>query len=302
MGLHTYGLDTLVASLGIAAGFAFQKTLQNLAAGIILLLFRPFKVGDKIQVDNVSGWVMQVMLFETRLRTDDRREICVSNAEIYEGTIENWTKHPLRRVQIHLCTAASADVIKTRQVIEEAIAPFEPLWRGGQPGEATVQLPPPVRSKKSKKVMQEDYGPKRSPSWFFQGLKNLDTNGDGKVTIQVSPDFLFPFGFVTSLTGPSKELVKVASYLVANNEAKTVTHNSKPDPMPAPRTPLVVMPTITNHGYHWLVFIWAPSLEHDKWRVTATEAIAVNLQKHKIKLVAEVLEEGKGSLAIPETI
>lgn len=103
-----------------------------------------------------------------RLRTDDRREICMANAEVYDGLIENLTRNKLRRVQINFCTAGSADVADTRKAIEEAIAYFEPLWRGGQPGEATVQRPPPDRTKRLK--TNNDQAPRRSPSLFFRGL------------------------------------------------------------------------------------------------------------------------------------
>ncbi|EKX49075.1 hypothetical protein GUITHDRAFT_105159 [Guillardia theta CCMP2712] len=124
MGVEAVGLDALLASAGIAAGFASQKILQNLAAGVILLLFRPFKVGDKICVNNVMGWVTKIMLFETTLLTDDRRKISMPNHEIYSGYIDNLTAGGMRRVQVAMLVAGSSDIAGTRKALEEAIAKF----------------------------------------------------------------------------------------------------------------------------------------------------------------------------------
>jgi len=59
------------------------------------------------------------------------------------------------------------------------------------------------------------------------------------------------------------------------------------------------MSSISNHGYHWRAFVWCPAAEHDRWLVAATEEIAMSLQRNKVKVVAEVLEEGKASIAVP---
>jgi len=140
MGVEAVGLDALLASAGIAAGFASQKILQNLAAGVILLLFRPFKVGDKICVNNVMGWVTKIMLFETTLLTDDRRKISMPNHEIYSGYIDNLTAGGMRRVQVAMLVAGlptpppllllltfalagSSDIAGTRKALEEVASP-----------------------------------------------------------------------------------------------------------------------------------------------------------------------------------
>jgi small conductance mechanosensitive channel len=131
LGVPAQGLDALLASSGIAAGIASQKILQNLASGVVLLIFRPFKIGDKIALPGrgVEGWVTEVRLFETKLITDDRRTLWLPNAEIYDKHIENLTTAGMRRVHIDVFVAGSVSVASTREAIMEAISPFEYLAR-----------------------------------------------------------------------------------------------------------------------------------------------------------------------------
>ena len=125
LGIPAHGLDALLASGGIAAGIASQKILQNLASGVVLLVFRPFKIGDKIALPGgIEGWVTELRLFETRLVTDDRRTLSVPNADIYSKHIENLTAAGMRRVQVDVFVAGSASVAATRAALLEAIAPY----------------------------------------------------------------------------------------------------------------------------------------------------------------------------------
>ena len=125
LGIPAHGLDALLASGGIAAGIASQKILQNLASGVVLLIFRPFKIGDKIALPGgIEGWVTELRLFETRLVTDDRRTLSVPNADIYNKHIENLTAAGMRRVQVDVFVAGSASVAATRAALVEAIAPY----------------------------------------------------------------------------------------------------------------------------------------------------------------------------------
>lgn len=120
IGAPVGGLAALVAATGFAVGLAFQGTLSNFASGVLLLVFRPFKVGDFVDAGGVRGKVNEIDLFTVTLDTPDNRRIIVPNSAISAGTIENITHHRHRRVDVEVGVEYSADLDKTRQVLTEA--------------------------------------------------------------------------------------------------------------------------------------------------------------------------------------
>ncbi|HMR05482.1 MAG TPA: mechanosensitive ion channel [Polyangiaceae bacterium] len=116
-GIQTASFAAVLAAMGLAVGLAFQGTLSNFAAGIMLLVFRPFKVGDVVKVAGEIGAVVEVELFTTELRTPDNRRLVIPNSEIFGKTIENMTHHETRRVDIAVGVAYEADLDKTREVL-----------------------------------------------------------------------------------------------------------------------------------------------------------------------------------------
>lgn len=121
-GIETTSFAAVIAAGGLAIGLAFQGTLSNFASGVMLLVFRPFKVGDVINAAGVIGAVEEIELFTVELTTPDNRRIIVPNSVIFGGTIENITHHPERRVDVGVGTAYSADLDTTRKILEDAIA------------------------------------------------------------------------------------------------------------------------------------------------------------------------------------
>ncbi len=120
VGIETASFAAILAAAGFAIGMAFQGTLSNFSAGIMLLVFRPFKVGDLVNVGGVTGVVDEVELFTTNLNTPDNRRIIVPNSSVFGATIENMTFHDTRRVDVAVGTDYSADLDETRRVIEAA--------------------------------------------------------------------------------------------------------------------------------------------------------------------------------------
>ncbi len=123
--LKTFGIDTtsfaaVIAALGFAVGMALSGTLGNFASGVMLLVFRPFKVGDVVSAGGITGKVDEIGMFSTSFDTKDNRRIIVPNSEIYGATIENATFHDTRRVDVGVGTDYSADLDQTRQVLETA--------------------------------------------------------------------------------------------------------------------------------------------------------------------------------------
>lgn len=120
-GVQTTSFAALIGAAGLAIGLAFQGTLSNFAAGAMLLIFRPYKVGDLVNVANYLGKVAEIELFTTAIDTIDNRRIIVPNSSIFGAVIENITFHPVRRADIPVGTSYSADVDQTRAVLEAAV-------------------------------------------------------------------------------------------------------------------------------------------------------------------------------------
>lgn len=119
-GLQVTSFAAILASAGFAVGLAFQGTLGNFAAGIMLLVFRPFKVGDVINAAGITAKVNEIDLFTTTFDTPDNRRVIVPNTAIASGTIENISHHQERRVDVAVGCDYSADLKHTRQVLTEA--------------------------------------------------------------------------------------------------------------------------------------------------------------------------------------
>lgn len=119
-GFHVTSFAAVLASAGFAIGMAFQGTLGNFSAGIMLLVFRPFKVGDFINAAGITATVNEIDLFTTTLDTTDNRRIIVPNTAIAAGTIENVSHHTERRVEVKVGCDYSADLRKTREVLTVA--------------------------------------------------------------------------------------------------------------------------------------------------------------------------------------
>jgi small conductance mechanosensitive channel len=117
-GIQTASFAAVLAALGLAIGLALQGTLSNFAAGVMLLVFRPFKVGDLINVAGQLGLVEQLQLFTTDMKTLDNRKLVVPNGKVFGAVIENVGANPTRRVDIDVGIDYGADIDQSREVLE----------------------------------------------------------------------------------------------------------------------------------------------------------------------------------------
>ena len=129
------GLAAVLAAISFAVGMALQGTLGNFASGVMLLLFRPFKVNDFIVLADTQGTVEEIDLFTTRINTLDNRHVIVPNGEIFGSKLENYTRNELRRVDVAVGAAYDADLDETRQALERAVMSIS---------ESVVDPPPQV--------------------------------------------------------------------------------------------------------------------------------------------------------------
>jgi len=119
-GIEVTSFAAILAAAGFAVGMAMAGTLSNFAAGTMLLVFRPFKVGDVVNIAGVTAKVNEIELFTTTLDTFDNRRIIVPNSSVYGDTIENISFHNERRVDVNVGTEYTADLDQVREVLGKA--------------------------------------------------------------------------------------------------------------------------------------------------------------------------------------
>jgi small conductance mechanosensitive channel len=120
-GVQTASFAALLAGVGIAIGMAWSGLLANFAAGFFLLVLRPFKVGDYVEVGGVTGTVEAIGLFTTTLNTPANVTAIVGNGKVFGDTIQNYTRNDYRRVDLTVCLAHDVDPGKAIAVLKEGI-------------------------------------------------------------------------------------------------------------------------------------------------------------------------------------
>lgn len=121
LGINTTSFVAVVGAAGLAIGFAFQGTLGNLASGVMLIFFRPFKAGDYIEAGGTAGTVEEVQVFATILRTPDNKQIIIPNGTIVGGNITNYSANPTRRVDMVFGIGYGDDIRKAKALLETIV-------------------------------------------------------------------------------------------------------------------------------------------------------------------------------------
>lgn len=117
LGINTTSITALLASVGVAVGMALSGNLQNLAGGIIILLFKPFRVGDFIEAEGSAGKVEEIQIFHTILLTIDNKRVYIPNGALSSSKVVNYNQMPHRRVDITIGIEYGDDVDKARRVV-----------------------------------------------------------------------------------------------------------------------------------------------------------------------------------------
>ncbi|WP_341937711.1 mechanosensitive ion channel family protein [Marinimicrobium sp. C2-29] len=121
LGVNTTSLIAVLGAAGLAIGLALQGSLQNFAAGFLLLMLRPFKAGDYIEAAGTAGMVEKISIFATVMRTPDNKEVTVPNGSIYADNIVNYSARDTRRVDLVFSISYSDDIQKAREVMQAAL-------------------------------------------------------------------------------------------------------------------------------------------------------------------------------------
>jgi len=122
LGVETTSFAALLASAGVAIGMALSGNLQNFAGGLIILLFKPYKVGDWIECQSVSGTVKEIQIFHTILTTADNKVIYIPNGSLSSGVVVNYSNQVSRRVEWIVGIDYGEDYDKVEQIVKEILA------------------------------------------------------------------------------------------------------------------------------------------------------------------------------------
>ena len=115
------GLTAILASAGLAVGLALQGSLSNLAGGVIILVLRPFKVGDFIDAAGQSGTVLKIQIFYTHLLTGDNKEVMIPNGKLANGNVINYSSQETRRVDLTFGIGYDDDLLKAKNILFEIV-------------------------------------------------------------------------------------------------------------------------------------------------------------------------------------
>ena len=140
LGVDTTSFIALIGAAGLAIGLSLQGSLQNFAAGVMLIIFKPFKVGDFIEAAGSAGVVENISIFSSTMKTVDNREVIIPNGSIYGGTITNFSAKDTRRVDMVFGIGYGDDLKKAKQVLNDIINADERILAEPEPVIAVSEL------------------------------------------------------------------------------------------------------------------------------------------------------------------
>ncbi|MFW6268410.1 MAG: mechanosensitive ion channel family protein [Marinilabiliaceae bacterium] len=140
LGVQMTSFIAVLGAAGLAMGLALSGALQNFAGGVMILIFKPFKVGDYITAQGHSGTVEEIQIIHTILSTPDKKTIILPNGPVSTGALTNFSSEPQRRVDFTFGIGYNDDIDKARQVIREVIDKDERIFKDPEPFIAVMEL------------------------------------------------------------------------------------------------------------------------------------------------------------------
>ncbi len=147
LGVDTTSLIALLGAAGLAIGLALQSSLANFAAGVMLIIFRPFTKGDFVEAGGAMGVVEAITIFTTKLTTPDNKSVIVPNSSVFSNNITNFSAKPTRRVDMVFGISYDDDIKKAKELLEQIIADDErvlaepaPVVALGELGDSSVNF------------------------------------------------------------------------------------------------------------------------------------------------------------------
>jgi len=140
IGVETTSFVAIIGAAGLAVGLALQGSLSNFASGVLIIALRPFKAGEYIEAAGTAGVVESVQIFSTTLTTADNKYVVVPNSSILSGNIVNYSRKATRRIDLVIGVSYSADLAKTKAVLEAVLAANEKVLPTPAPQVAVAEL------------------------------------------------------------------------------------------------------------------------------------------------------------------
>ena len=140
LGIETTSIIAMLGAAGLAIGLALQGSLANFAAGILIVIFRPYKVGDYIEAGSAAGTVLDIQIFSTVLKTPDNKVVVVPNGTIMDSSIINYTGQETRRVDIIASCGYEDDIDKVKDILQDILDQDERILKEPEPRIAVSEL------------------------------------------------------------------------------------------------------------------------------------------------------------------
>ena len=140
VGVQTASFIAILGAVGLAVGFALQGSLGNLASGVMIMLFRPFRMGDLISAGGQEGVVEEIQVFATVLKTADNKRVILPNSAVMAGSIVNYTGNPTRRVDLAFTVAGSEDVRRVKSILGGAVAAIPQVLKSPAPDVEVLEI------------------------------------------------------------------------------------------------------------------------------------------------------------------
>ncbi|HET9279776.1 MAG TPA: mechanosensitive ion channel domain-containing protein [Flavitalea sp.] len=133
LGIQTTSFIAVIGAMGLAVGLALQGSLANFAGGVLILVFKPFKVGDLIESQGQTGVVGEIQIFNTILLTPENKTVILSNGAVSNNTIINYSRHGTLRVDLTIAVSPSNDIQKVKKVVEDVMVSHPKVLKDPKP-------------------------------------------------------------------------------------------------------------------------------------------------------------------------
>ena len=140
LGIQTTSFIAVLGAAGLAVGLALQGSLANFAAGFLMIIFRPIRVGDYVEIAGTAGTVEELSIFTTTLKSPDNKTVIIPNASVTGGNIVNWTAKGTRRVDMVFGIGYDDDIDKAKTIMRDILAKDERIFKDPPPQIALVEL------------------------------------------------------------------------------------------------------------------------------------------------------------------
>ncbi|MFP4424798.1 MAG: mechanosensitive ion channel family protein [Candidatus Woesearchaeota archaeon] len=132
-GIEMTSFIAIIATAGLAVGFALQGSLANFAGGVLIILFKPFKVDDYIEAQGYGGTVSEIQIFNTILKTPDNKTVIIPNGGLANGSVVNYSTEPTRRVDMTFGISYGSDLKKAKKILTDMVAKDERVLKEPEP-------------------------------------------------------------------------------------------------------------------------------------------------------------------------